>query len=336
MKQQALVTVIVPNYNHATFLQQRLDSIFNQTYQNFEVILLDDKSTDNSVEILREYAKNPKVSHFVENEENSGSTFKQWKKGLSLAKGEYIWIAESDDYAELNFLEEMIKPFEQNQKLALVYCRLYFVFFNTRDNKWEAFSFSNFGFDTDELFEGKDFIIKYLRFANAMPNASGILVKTKDLLNALDSQVMQMKYAGDWLCWNKICENNQIYFSNKKLSYFRNHPNTTRNITNYDKEIKRIEENLLVVKFANQMTKTKFNTWSGYDVFINDWVKMYGKFSFYEWLFPPYPIGFIVRIYLKTIQVRIVNRLWKKMIVSLGAKNRTYIKKVLSFFKINI
>ena len=93
-----LVSVIVPNYNHARYLEQRLDSVFGQTYPNFEVIILDDSSTDNSLEIINRYKYNPHLSQIVVNKTNSGSVFKQWAKGLSLAKGEWIWIAESDDY----------------------------------------------------------------------------------------------------------------------------------------------------------------------------------------------------------------------------------------------
>ena len=102
------VSVIVPNYNHAPYLQERFDSIFNQTFQDFEVIILDDCSSDNSKEIIEEYRNRPQVSHIVHNEKNSGYPFKQWAKGFGLAKGEYIWIAESDDWAELNFLENLV------------------------------------------------------------------------------------------------------------------------------------------------------------------------------------------------------------------------------------
>jgi glycosyltransferase involved in cell wall biosynthesis len=54
---ELLVSIIVPNYNHSQFLQQRLDSVFNQTYQNFEVILLDDCSTNDNIEIMGKYVK---------------------------------------------------------------------------------------------------------------------------------------------------------------------------------------------------------------------------------------------------------------------------------------
>lgn len=83
-----MVSVIVPNYNHASYLVARIESILNQTYQDFELILLDDCSTDDSREVLLKYKDNPKVTHLVFNEQNSGSPFIQWHKGVQLAEGE--------------------------------------------------------------------------------------------------------------------------------------------------------------------------------------------------------------------------------------------------------
>jgi glycosyltransferase involved in cell wall biosynthesis len=100
------VSVIVPNYNHAEYLKQRIDSILNQTYRDFELIILDDGSTDNSREIIDDYVSRFPfiISRF--NEVNSGSPFIQWDSGVNKAEGELIWIAESDDFAETTFLEK--------------------------------------------------------------------------------------------------------------------------------------------------------------------------------------------------------------------------------------
>ena len=125
-----LVSVIVPNYNHAPYLRQRLDSIFNQTFKDFEVIILDDCSTDNSKEIIEEYRNRPQVSHIEYNEINSGSPFKQWAKGFELAQGEYIWIAESDDWAEPNFLETLVSFLNSNNEIALAFSASNWVFPN--------------------------------------------------------------------------------------------------------------------------------------------------------------------------------------------------------------
>ena len=93
------VSVIVPNYNHARFLRRRIDTILGQTFLDFELILLDDCSTDNSRDILTAYADDSRV-RIEFNATNSGSTFKQWNKGVRLGKGKYVRIAESDDYAD--------------------------------------------------------------------------------------------------------------------------------------------------------------------------------------------------------------------------------------------
>ena len=116
-----LVTVIIPNYNHAKYLRQRIDTVLNQTYTSFEVIILDDCSTDNSKDIILSYKDNPHISNIVLNSENSGSTFKQWNKGFELAKGDYIWIAESDDYCDLNLLELLITQIQKYSQSSIVY-----------------------------------------------------------------------------------------------------------------------------------------------------------------------------------------------------------------------
>lgn len=117
-----LVSVIVPNYNHARFLDERMESILGQTFQNFEVIILDDLSTDNSREVIEKYRNDPHVSQIVYNEQNSGSPFKQWNKGFRLAKGKLVWIAESDDSCEPTMLERLVRCFEQHPDLSYAFC----------------------------------------------------------------------------------------------------------------------------------------------------------------------------------------------------------------------
>ena len=112
-----LVSVIIPNYNHAPFLKERIDSVLNQSFDNFEVIILDDKSTDHSKEVIESYRNHEKVVHIEYNSQNSGSTFKQWDKGLKLAKGEWIWIAESDDVAHPAFLSSTMSYADSNTSL---------------------------------------------------------------------------------------------------------------------------------------------------------------------------------------------------------------------------
>ncbi len=116
------VTVITPNYNHARYLPQRLESILNQTFQDFELIILDNASTDNSREVIESYKKDPRV-RAIFNAENNGSTFKQWNLGLSHANGEYIWFAESDDYADPTLLATLVDRLDRHPNVGLAFCQ---------------------------------------------------------------------------------------------------------------------------------------------------------------------------------------------------------------------
>ena len=214
-----LVSVIVPNYNHAPYLRQRLDSIFNQTFQDFEVIILDDCSTDNSKEVIEEYRNRSQVSHVVYNETNSGSPFKQWAKGFDFAQGEYIWIAESDDWAELNFLEELVPILDSNPDVVLAYCAINIVY-----NKEPTIIRSTYSKDT--FVDGKSFIKSKMVDENAVYNASCALFKKKSL-QKLSTDYQKYKGCGDWLFWIEICQYGNVYFSSKKLDYFRQHEHNT-------------------------------------------------------------------------------------------------------------
>src|SRR5450432_2232601 len=117
------VSVILPSYNHEKYLKERIDSILNQTFRNFELIILDDNSQDKSKEIIENYRSHPQISSIQFNEINSGSPFKQWTKGISLAKGNYIWIAESDDSCEPQFLEKAVEKMTRFTTAGIIFCQ---------------------------------------------------------------------------------------------------------------------------------------------------------------------------------------------------------------------
>ena len=211
------VSVIVPNYNHALYLRQRLDSIFNQTFQDFEVIILDDCSTDNSKEIIEEYRNRPQVSHIVYNETNSGSPFKQWAKGFDLAQGEYIWIAESDDWAELNFLEETVQRIKKND-VNLVFTNSFIV---TPEKQT-----IDINIQEDRVFNGKWLLRKKMIFQNFILNASAVLFK-KETLKFIPKTYQSFKSSGDWLFWIEFCLIGNIYFCAKILNHNNRHGKNT-------------------------------------------------------------------------------------------------------------
>jgi len=245
------VSVIVPNYNHARFLEQRLESIFNQTYQDFEVIFLDDASSDNSLDVFRKFADEPRVTTVL-NEKNSGSPFKQWNKGISLAQGEYIWIAESDDYAHPGLLEKLVDVLDDNPNVGVAYCQSWIVNENNEkiclSSNWIGKSDKQ-RWDHSFINSGVDECKKYLSFENTIHNASAVVFRTK-IGHRLVIADETMKLCGDWCFWIDKLIPSALAYIHEPLNYFRHHSQTVRSnsqsklILEYYKLIKHVFEHI--------------------------------------------------------------------------------------------
>lgn len=214
---QGLVSVIVPNYNYERFLSQRIDSILCQTYKDIEVIILDDCSTDNSVDVINRYASNPYIKHICINQRNSGSTFIQWKKGFNCANGEYIWIAEADDYADPLFLETILLHMEADKSIKVGFSNSY----------WETDtnSFINKDYSIPEKYKkyrGIPFIKSHLLKENFIYNAS-MAVFRHDALYKVDPIYATFKSCGDKLFWASLAEQGSVVFVSQPLNHFRIH-----------------------------------------------------------------------------------------------------------------
>ena len=248
------VSVIVPNYNHVNYLPQRLDSIFNQTFQDFDVILLDDCSTDNSREILNQYRNHPKVSTIIFNEHNSGSTFIQWDKGIKLANGEFIWIAESDDWCEPTLLEVCVDALCRNSTTTLSYVQSYFI---SGVNRIEWISKQD---ELERTLPGNDFIKKHMVSRNAIFNAS-MAVFRRSAYYQVDPNFKNFIFCGDWLVWIGIAGQGDVFISGKVLNYFRSH-DTDVSGKSYASGINFVEELQILFNLVdkNQISDSEFLT----------------------------------------------------------------------------
>lgn len=223
------VSVIVPNYNHAPYLEKRLQSILDQTYQDFEIIFLDDASKDNSLEIFSKFSDDSRICSII-NKSNSGSPFKQWNKGLEKARGEYIWIAESDDYAAPIFLETLVAFLDSNPQVGLAYCQSYIVDEKSnilKTNHWRTDELSRTRWQDDFINNGIDECKEYLCTKNTIPNASAVLFR-KNLLNKVGITEQEMSLCGDWMTWIKVLFKSNIAYSSQILNYYRNHCSSAR------------------------------------------------------------------------------------------------------------
>lgn len=218
-----MISIIVPNYNHLKFLPQRMESILSQTFQDYEIILLDDCSSDGSREWLESMHSCPRVKHIVLNETNSGSPFKQWRKGIELAEGEFIWIAESDDFCEPELLETLYAPFRNNPGMVLSFCRSMLV---DTDGSELGLHMAQARLNEPMILSGDVFTRNYLSSDNVVVNASGALFRKKAALETAP-EYMTYKMVGDWLFWANLCMQGSVAYSPVPLNKFRQHGNGT-------------------------------------------------------------------------------------------------------------
>ena len=113
MKELTKVSIIIPVYNVAPYLKRSMDSVVNQTLKDIEIIVIDDCSTDNSLEILKEYASKDNRIKLIALEKNSGAAVAR-NKGLEIATGEYLGFVDPDDEIDLNFYEELYKKAKED------------------------------------------------------------------------------------------------------------------------------------------------------------------------------------------------------------------------------
>lgn len=219
------VSVVIPNYNYARYLPNRLGSIIAQTYRPYEIIFLDDNSSDDSVRVAEAIlSKSGLPYRILVNDINCGC-YSQWLLGIEQARGDMVWIAEADDESDVCFLEELIRGFEAPD-IVLAYSQSRKIdesgnviredYLDYTDDlsptKWRS-SYDRVG--SDEI---KD----TLAIKNTIPNASGVLMKKPDL-SGIREQLLQLKNTGDWLTYVHILESGSIYFTPKVLNSHRVH-----------------------------------------------------------------------------------------------------------------
>jgi glycosyltransferase involved in cell wall biosynthesis len=218
------VSIIVPNYNHARYLRQRIESVLGQTYQDFEVILLDDCSTDESSSIIEEYANDPRVRIEL-NRQNSGSTFKQWTKGVLLARGKYVWIAESDDYADERLLERLVTILDSKPEVTFAYCRSWRVDQDDRPNGFADFYLVDLDpgrWKEDFQADGREECRHYFVGNNSVPNASSVLFR-KAIYERVGGVDDRLRVCGDWRLWVLMAFEGEIAYVSEPLNYYREH-----------------------------------------------------------------------------------------------------------------
>ncbi|VTZ23751.1 Glycosyl transferase family 2 [Methylocella tundrae] len=221
------ISVIIPNYNHARYLDERLKSIFAQQSPPDEIIFLDDASADESLAIARASKAKSKIPFAIlTNPRNSGSPFKQWAKGVSHAKCDLVWIAESDDSSDPRFLQRMAESFT-DPDVVLAYSDSEVI-----GTQGEILA-QSYRFYTDTLDElkwltgyvesGASEILTTLAIKNTIPNVSSAVFKRTALVDAI-RQIQDFRYCGDWRAYLACLRQGKISFRPEALNRHRQEP----------------------------------------------------------------------------------------------------------------
>ena len=231
MDEHPKITALVPSYNHGRFIRQRVESILQQTYPNIELIVIDDCSSDESDEVIRSLQAQHGFK-YVRNPRNSGTPFSAWESVLAHATGDYIWVCESDDYAEPTFLETAVAALSTNHDAVLFYCNSWVVdasgqrvghtksYFSDywKDARWEA-AFSAVGSQELATFQ--------LR-GQTVPNMSSAVISTQAFRSAYTPFLKKLSLTGDWLFVGLVMKQGNVLFSPLALNNFRKHQSTAR------------------------------------------------------------------------------------------------------------
>lgn len=223
------VSVIIPNYNHSAYLRKRIESVLQQTYKDFDLLILDDNSTDDSRKIIEEYVtKYPEIKTCF-NETNSGNPFNQWNMGVDLSKGEYIWIAESDDFTKSDFLERTVAILKNYPDAGLVFTDSRII----NEQKGTEYlasdrraAFSNH--KLEQLFNNGCDKRKSMNifFENPIVNVSSVLFRKTTYLEAGGADT-SMRFCGDWLIYFNIFLISEIRYIPEPLNVFRLHSDSS-------------------------------------------------------------------------------------------------------------
>lgn len=224
------VSVVVPNYNHGAFLPQRIDSILAQTYPHVDVLLLDDCSSDDSREVIADYCRRfPDRVRAIYNDTNSGNVFRQWRKGMENVDGELVWICESDDFCEPDFLEQLV-PWFADRSINIAFGRIQFA---DAQGKFQA--------GLDAYREGAEPGIWNTPLArpasrwfaggfgvnNVIANVGGCVLRRQELREEIWSEAQTYRVLGDWFLYCHLAGGGQIAYEPGAVAYFRQHGGNT-------------------------------------------------------------------------------------------------------------
>jgi len=213
------VSVCIPNYNYGHFVGEAIQSVLNQTFTDFELIIVDDCSNDNSISVIRSF-RDSRI-RFYRNDKNIGR-LRNINKCISLARGSYVTILPSDGMYSSDSLAKRVQVLDLNPQVGLVFCSAKII-----DEKGVILREYR-PFENNQIMHGEKFF-KILILGNRILTLTALVRRECYIkLGAFNREVASG--SRDWEMWLRICLNYDIAYINQPLAYERKHPD---NISSY-------------------------------------------------------------------------------------------------------
>ncbi|MBR1753271.1 glycosyltransferase family 2 protein [bacterium] len=218
------ISIITASYNYENYIKETIESVLAQTYQNWEMIIVDDGSKDNSVEVIKGYCEKDNRIKFYqhENGENKGLC-KTVQYGIEKAQSEWLAFLESDDIITPDYLQEKVNVIEKNPEINFIF------------NDIETFGDRASAHGYEEYFEKQKSLISKLGNPadyfdamgenNFVPTFSIVMTK-KSIMQSLEYTIKGGEPQLDWFLWRQIALNHKFYYIDKKLTKWRLHKNS--------------------------------------------------------------------------------------------------------------
>jgi glycosyltransferase involved in cell wall biosynthesis len=250
------VTIIIPTYNSSRFIRRTIGSVIAQTFRDWELIIIDDCSKDNTELVVREFTKFDKRIKFLKTPENSGGPATPKNIGVEKAEGEYIAFLDHDDEWFPEKLEKQLRVFQnsKDENLGLVSCYINLVDEKTKKTTTKIKNFK----EKDILF----FLSQY----NFFVTSSCIMIR-KSVFDKVGKFDNHFSVSDDWDMWLRIIRSNYKVSLVKEflVNYYTNGNNLSR-LSNI--EIQKKEFDLLKEKSNEKDFRIRENWFLGYYYFV--------------------------------------------------------------------
>lgn len=246
------VSVLIPAYNYAQYLPEAIDSVLAQTYVDFELIVVDNCSTDNTEEIVNKYAKNDARVKFVQNQENIGM-YRNYNQALLYASGEYIKFLNADDKLAPTLLEKFVSILENNHDISIV--TSYRQFFGSKNDILQP--------RYKGRIEAKTAILASLKHGNWIGEPTTVMFRRSNLnLGLFDISLLMFADQDMWLRHLRVGD---LYVIDEVLSFFRIHDTQGTCELNSDKDKRYFN----ILQYAEYRRNAILNHRFGYNLYTH-------------------------------------------------------------------